>query len=141
MPTRLWRNIVNAYKAILDNANSASATDTTKAQYAAIGVNGVDTDEEESLLGDVIDNKASGGVDTVGKVQQLADAVQNVMDGDATQADLERLGITGVTENNPRPCKTNWRPPSWPTTRKTTAQPLPRTAARRRCWRTTPRWA
>jgi hypothetical protein len=92
--------IVNAYKAILDNANSASASDATQTQYAAVGLNGVDTADEAGLLGSVIDTKADTDVDTVVKLQQLADAVQAVMEGDASKADLERLGITGVTDEN-----------------------------------------
>jgi hypothetical protein len=60
----------------------------------------VDTADEVGLLGSVIDTKADTDVDTVAKLQQLADAVQNVMDGDASKADLERLGITGVTDEN-----------------------------------------
>jgi len=54
----------------------------------------------------VIDAAATTAVDEVSEVQALADAVQNVMDGAAgtadtpTKADLEALGITGVTDDN-----------------------------------------
>lgn len=96
--------IVNAYTAILAEANGsdadANAQDPSAAQYAAIGVKGVDAGAEEALLGDVIGIKNTGDVDSVSKVQALADAVQAVMEGNATQAQLEILGVTGVTQDN-----------------------------------------
>ena len=101
------QDVVDAYKAILNNAtgtNSAAntITDPSMAQYAAIGVTGVDTDPEVKLLGNVIDHKASNdlSISTEGRIQDLATAVQHVMDGSPTQAELELLGITGVTPNN-----------------------------------------
>ncbi len=96
--------IVDAYQAILDEANGptadANAQDPSAAQYAAIGVTGVDAGAEETLLGDVIDGKASTDVDTAPKVQALANAVQAVMDGTATKPQLDALGVTGVTPEN-----------------------------------------
>jgi hypothetical protein len=97
--------IVNAYQRILSEANGATAdatpnADPTAQDYAAIGVNGVDTAQEEGLLGDVIDRKTSVDIDTVGEIQALANAVQNVMDGDASVEDLTLLGVTGVTPDN-----------------------------------------
>jgi hypothetical protein len=71
--------VVDAYTAILSESNGASAdastTDPTQAQYAAIGVTGVDTDAKAALLGEVIGAKVSGDVDSVAEVQTLADAV------------------------------------------------------------------
>jgi VCBS repeat-containing protein len=100
--------IVDAYNAIKANAAGTAennATNPTQAQYAAIGVTGVDTATEESLLGDAIDGKSFSSVDTVPEVQTLADAVAAVMTGAAggtapTKVQLEALGITGVTDAN-----------------------------------------
>ena len=100
--------IVDAYNAIKANADGTAnnnATNPTQAQYAAIGVTGVDTATEESLLGDAIDGKPFSAVDTVAEVQTLANAASAVMTGAAggtapTKAQLEALGITGVTDAN-----------------------------------------
>ena len=104
------QTIVDAYQAIVQSADGVANNDAdkpTQAQYAAIGVNGVDTAQEISLLGDVLDTTSRNGVatdassvNTVAKLQALADAVQNVMDGDASLAELQSLGITGVTTQN-----------------------------------------
>lgn len=104
--------IVDAYNAILAEANGsdvdANAQDPSAAQYATIGVNGVDTPAEVSLLGDVIDGKAVTDVDTVDKIQELARIVSAVQQTAANQtpapvltvADLSALGLTGVTADN-----------------------------------------
>ena len=71
--------IVDAYTAILSEANGAGAdastTDPTQAQYAAIGVTGVDSAAKAALLGEVIGAKVAGDVDSVAEVQTLADTV------------------------------------------------------------------
>ena len=72
--------IVDAYSAILAEANGTAddATpdaDPTAAQYAAVGVTGVDPGAEEKMLGDVIGSKVAADVDTVEELQALADAV------------------------------------------------------------------
>jgi hypothetical protein len=94
--------IVDGFNAILTNADGTAnnASNPTQTNYAAIGVSGVDTAQEVSLLGDVIDGKAPGDVDRVSKVQTLADAVQAVMNGNPSEAQLAALGITGVTSAN-----------------------------------------
>lgn len=106
--------IVNAYAAILQSADGVANNDSvnpTQAQYATLGVSGVDTAQEESLLGDVLDTASRNGVatdgaavNTVTKLQALADAVQAVMDSAAgvspTKAQLELLGVSGVTDAN-----------------------------------------
>jgi hypothetical protein len=58
------QTLVNAYNAIIASADSVddNATAPTAAQYAAIGVTGVDSAVEVSLLADVIDLKANGDV-------------------------------------------------------------------------------
>jgi hypothetical protein len=101
--------IVNAYQAILDEANGAgadlSAQDPTVTQYAAIGVTGVDAGAEETLLGDVIGRKVTADVDTVGEVQTLADTVAKVIaaagSGTApTESELTSLGLSGINAQN-----------------------------------------
>lgn len=113
--------LVDAYKAVLALADSGVVVGTpvTAAQIALLGVTGVNTltlgaidvptTTKASLLSSVIDAKASTAVDTVGELQTLADSVQAVMlavngvvsGGSAlTKAQLDGLGITGVTDNN-----------------------------------------
>ena len=102
--------IVDAYAAIVQSADGVANNDSanpTQAQYATLGVNGVDTAQETSLLGDVLDTANRNGiatdaasVNTVTKLQALADAVQAVMTGNPTKAQLELLGVSGVTDAN-----------------------------------------
>ncbi|WP_310614864.1 Ig-like domain-containing protein [Limnohabitans sp.] len=99
------QTIVDAFNAIKANADSAATANATQAQYAAIGVNGIDNAAKTSLLGDVVDAKAFADVDTVGELQTLATAAAAVITGAAsgtapTKAQLEALGITGVTDAN-----------------------------------------
>ena len=97
--------VVDAYNAIKANADTAGTANATQAQYAAIGVNGIDNAAKTSLLGDVVDTKAFADVDTVTKVQALADLAALVINSAGTgiaptKAQLESLGITGVTDAN-----------------------------------------
>jgi len=93
--------IVAACQLILDNAaNKAAAPDLTQAQYELLGITNIDKPYEVSLLGNVIDSKNTTDVNTVQRVQDLADAVQHVMDGTPSQAELTLLGVTNVTANN-----------------------------------------
>jgi len=100
--------IVDAYTKILAAADGTGGNGVLPGagDYAAIGVTGVDAGAETSLLGSVIDGKASSAVDTVAEMQALANAVQAVMDGAngtagmPTKAQLELLGMTGVTDAN-----------------------------------------
>ena len=100
--------IVDAYGKILAAADGVGGNGVLPGagDYAAIGVTGVDAGAETSLLGSVIDKKASSAVDTVAEMQALANAVQAVMDGAngaaglPTKAQLELLGMTGVTDAN-----------------------------------------
>jgi hypothetical protein len=102
--------IVNAYQAILDSTDGVANNDSdnpTQTQYSTVGVNGVDTAQEESLLGDVLDTASRDGtntdasaVDSVAKIQALATAVQAVMNANASKAQLDALGVTGVTDAN-----------------------------------------
>ena len=101
------QTIVDAFSAILANADGTAnnATSPTQAQYEAIGVSGIDTAAEVSLLGDVIDGKAASAVGTVAQMQTLADAVQAVLTGAAggaapTLLQLQALGIANVNEGN-----------------------------------------
>ncbi|NVO06769.1 MAG: hypothetical protein HXX19_12940 [Rhodoferax sp.] len=107
--------IVNAYNAILTSADGIghATTPLTAAQYAAIGVTGVSaasgTGTALNLLDDVVDRSLTTAVDSVGKVQAMADAAAHVIAaGNGTPAeaaalslaDLLALGITGVSASN-----------------------------------------
>ena len=99
--------VVNGYNAIIAAADGKdnNATNPTLAQYAAIGVTGVDTPQKAQLLGDVIDVKSYSDVDTVAKLQKLADGVAAVMMGAKgntapTLAELQALGINNATQDN-----------------------------------------
>ena len=102
------QTLVNSYNAILAAADGTAGNGTapSKTDYANVGVNGIDTAAEVGLLGSVIDVKSSADVDTASELQGLADAVQAVMTTAAggtpavTKAQLELLGITGVTTDN-----------------------------------------
>ena len=85
----------------------------TQQQYALIGVSGVNSAPATNLIGSVIDALGSavnsaviGSVNSVAEVQALSNAVQSVMQaaGGAankpSKAELELLGITGVTDEN-----------------------------------------
>jgi hypothetical protein len=101
--------LVNAYQAILALAdgvdNTANTNNPAAAQYALVGVNGVDSPVKTSLLGDVIDGMSQTAVNTVPKLQTLADAVAAVMSGAANAAgpslaQWQALGVTGVNADN-----------------------------------------
>ena len=115
--TALAQGIVDAYNAILASADSAASTPAialTGETYALIGVTGLQASgapvdgSSLALLDSVIDVKAKVDVDTVAKVQLLADAAAHVMTAAGqttgavtlTGADLTALGITGLTASN-----------------------------------------
>ncbi|MGB1237342.1 MAG: Ig-like domain-containing protein [Pseudomonadales bacterium] len=100
--------LVGSYALILAAADGLDDDDTnpSQADYARIGVSGINSSEAQSLLGDVIDIKSTADVDSVAEVQALADAVQAVLaaaagnSGIPSKAQLDLLGITGVIEAN-----------------------------------------
>ncbi|NRA20824.1 MAG: hypothetical protein HRU05_10135, partial [Oceanospirillaceae bacterium] len=102
--------IVDSYAAILNAADgSAGETAPLQADYANIGITGMDDSNELALLGEVIDRKVNSEVDSISEVQNLADAVQAVMNTAAMSsgtpsgpslAQLTALGISGVTNEN-----------------------------------------
>ena len=115
------QSVVDAYRAVLALADGAVSvgTEVSATQFAAVGVTGIASTtpnaasvaarDKASLLSTVIDRKQSTAVDTVAEIQTLADAVTAVMQaangvtsggGALTKAQLEALGITGVTDNN-----------------------------------------
>ena len=101
------QSVVTGYAAILASADGVNnnATNPTQTHYTSIGVTGVDSLVEVSLLGDAIDLKLSTAVDQVSEVQALANAVAAVMTGAAagtapTLDQLLALGVTGVTASN-----------------------------------------
>jgi len=99
--------VVDAYLAVLNAADGADDNDAkpTQSQLATLGITGVDSPAEASLLGDVIDEKTAADVDRVAELQALADAVSAVMSGAAggpgpALEQLQALGVTGVTADN-----------------------------------------
>jgi hypothetical protein len=82
--------LVNAYSAILalaDGVDNNHANDPAAEVYSAIGVNGVSSVAQAIMLGDVIDGKTSADINTVDKIQALANAVQAVLGYDDPVAD------------------------------------------------------
>jgi hypothetical protein len=112
--------IVDAYKAIIAEANGATAdatpaADPTAANYAAIGAtlgsaaNQAGTDPETlALLNDIVGNKTAAEIDTPAELTALADIANRIAQTAAgltaspalTAADLTAAGITGVTAGN-----------------------------------------
>lgn len=107
--------LVDAYRAVLkaaDGSATATLVKPTLQQYGLLGVTGLEDPQDAvvtasrvSLLGDVIDRKLSGEVDTVLEIQALVNIVTRVMnqaksvDG-LTISDLNQLDIQGVTTDN-----------------------------------------
>ena len=102
------QGIVNAYLQIFtiaDGLDNVATSSNIQSEYALLGITGVDSNVEFSLLGDVIDVKTSQDVDSTFKLQNLAIAVDAVIRAaaggqDLTQAQLESLSITGLTADN-----------------------------------------
>lgn len=99
--------VVNSYQSVLNLANGSanSSARPTQAQFAALRINGVDSDLKAQLLGDLLDRKAANEVDSLSKLQSLAQVVSRVVAYAAggpvavTQADLERLGLQDLNEH------------------------------------------
>jgi hypothetical protein len=106
--------IVAAYDAVR-NANDQGNLALGQAAYTALGLGGVvdfttDATERLSLLNSVLDAKSAdvGEVDDWADLEAVAEVVGRVMDaadgGTASPAlsvaDLEKLGLTGVTDDN-----------------------------------------
>ncbi|WP_416546172.1 hypothetical protein ACHEXK_11130 [Limnohabitans sp. DCL3] len=100
--------VVDAYAKVL-NAADAVDNDTLKpllADYAVLGITGVDSALKVSLLGDVIDITARIHVDTAAELQVLADAVSATLAGvlaanpAPSLVQLQALGLTGLSPAN-----------------------------------------
>ena len=99
------QTIVDSYSAILAAADGIdnNSSNPTQAQYRAIGITGINGVVTESLLGDVLDIKASSAINSVAALQPLADTVSKIMlqaagtTQNITQTELETLGITNLT--------------------------------------------
>jgi len=93
--------MVDAYVALNSNADGHRDGDValTTGQWLALGVTGIDTAAELSLLADVIDGKSVDEVDSLTKLQDIADAVQHFVAAAANDsselelADFDQLGI------------------------------------------------
>ena len=112
----LVQGIVNSYRAILASADGTVNTTPplTGQQYLNIGVTGIPAGlavdgNVIALLDNVVDGKMPEDVNTVAKMQALADAANHVLGAAGgstaekallTLADLTALGITGVTPEN-----------------------------------------
>ncbi|WP_146100146.1 FG-GAP-like repeat-containing protein [Limnohabitans sp. TS-CS-82] len=101
------QTVVDAYTAVLATAEGTASSAPTAAQYAALGVTGLTGNTASataSLLGNLIDGLSSADVDTVAELQALANAASAVVaaasGGSVTLAQLQALGITGVTADN-----------------------------------------
>ena len=101
--------LVNAYNGLLDLGDGVDNTPTANnpgfAQYGLLGITGVRNNTHASLLGDVIDTKNKSDIDTVAKLQALADAVSAVLDAakgvsGLTANQLNLLGLSNVSEDN-----------------------------------------
>jgi hypothetical protein len=103
------QTIVDAYKAILAEANGAAAdpttADPTTAQYASIGatLGAAATDADNlSLLNDALGGKVQTQVDTITEINALAAAANAVQAqaGGTAGLTMEQLGLLGVTAPN-----------------------------------------
>ncbi len=102
------QSLVDSYNIILNAADGLRDGDpiASALNYEHIGVTGIDLASEVLLLGDVIDAKRVDDVDTIAKLQLLADAVQAVIsasqgvEGTPSKEQLQALGIKGVTDDN-----------------------------------------
>jgi hypothetical protein len=100
--------LVNAYNKVLAAADARDDDDAkpSQADYDLLGITGVDTAPELSLLGDVLDTKARADVDSASELQALADAVAAVIAGAAptgpapSLAQLQDLGLSGLNPAN-----------------------------------------
>jgi hypothetical protein len=99
--------LVNAYNTVLAAADGLSDGDArpTQAQYELLGLTGL-SPVSTALLGSVIDRSTTSSVDTVAKLQAMANAAQAVVAGAAgggtapSASQLQLLGVTGVTDAN-----------------------------------------
>ncbi|MDT7520759.1 Ig-like domain-containing protein [Rhodoferax sp. TBRC 17660] len=106
------QGIVDAYRKVLGVADAvAGNTDAANlpslADYGKIGVSEVTTVTQAALLGSVIDGKNKVDADTVSEIKALALASNAVLEAAASangaslsMAQLEQLGIKGVTADN-----------------------------------------
>ncbi|CAN1521639.1 FG-GAP repeat [Burkholderiaceae bacterium] len=104
------QTVVNAYTAVLaaaDGVAGNSTTAPTAAQFTALGVTGLTGNTAAAttgLLGGRIDGLSAADVDTVAELQALANAASAVVaaasGGSISLAQLQALGITGVTADN-----------------------------------------
>lgn len=103
------QSLVDLYQSVLAGADGNGANNNMSlaaAQYAALGLAGLDNVNEISLMNDVVDAKSAAALDTLPLLQLVADAVQAMMNTAAgmapaaTIADFGRLGIGGVGAAN-----------------------------------------
>jgi hypothetical protein len=103
--------IVDDYASVLGAAAAnPGSLNLSDSDYATLGVTGVDADGA-TLLNSILPGKSVSEVDTTAALQALADQAQAVValaaDADSapdvSKADLEALGVTGITNDNSPP--------------------------------------
>jgi fibronectin-binding autotransporter adhesin len=103
-----FQAVVNSYNDILGHTTDGTNINTpTVTDYTNIGISPTVTANGLTLLNDIIDGTTTANVNTVTKVQALADGVASVIDaatngttGKPTKAELELLGLENVTDEN-----------------------------------------
>ncbi len=102
------QQMVDSYQRVLDAADGVhnNAVLPAAADYARLGITGIDSAEKVLLMGQAIDLKNATEIDSIAKLQLLSAAVQGVMDGASgiagvpTIAQLTLLGVAGVNSEN-----------------------------------------
>lgn len=100
------REMVSTHNAIISSATSGTASSLTVADYAKVSVTAVQA--AEALVNDAIASADAEGVDTVDKLQAIANAAKTLTDfASATTSasapvlsDYALLGMTGLAEAN-----------------------------------------
>ena len=98
------QGIVDAYNKLLaaadGTAGNTSGSDVlSRTDFEAIGVTGL-SNTSAALLSTLIDGQVAADINTPDKVQVWADTAAAVAAGTASQAQLESLGVSGITQGN-----------------------------------------
>ena len=102
------QGIKDVWDIVFTHADGASSTATgpTMAQYALVGVTGVDDAEQLRLLNQVVDMQSAADIDTVAELQAYADAAKALMNAAAgngsevSLAQLQLLEIGNISASN-----------------------------------------
>ena len=105
------QNLVNSLDKLRTAANATAdnSASLTSQDFASLGVTGITSSGQLALINNALDRATLSSVDTTAELQQLANLVNSLFTSAATAtsaspaltvANLERLGITGVTPTN-----------------------------------------